>query len=134
MRKVLQIVHMLIIFALLGCSAHTPAAEPERTGCELNLNAVCAKAIDNYAATRVERSTQRDPADGAHLVPLVAWVALTGGQGTADVDCYVSVDSKAPWLVYAHETVLPGRSAIINALRDEDFCVNAPPERSLVSK
>jgi len=125
---------MLILLTLLGCSARTPVSEPEGTGCELNLNAVCAIAIENYAAAGSERSTQREPADGAHLVPLVVPVALTGGDGTAEVDCYVSTDSKGPWLVYAHETVLPESPEVRGALRDEDLCAYTPPERRLVSE
>jgi hypothetical protein len=97
-------VRMLVVFTLLCCSACTPATEPERTSCELNLNTVCAIAIENYAAAHAVRCTQPEPADGAHLVPLVVAVAPTSG--TAEVDCYVSTDTKGPWLVYARETVV----------------------------
>jgi hypothetical protein len=123
-------VRMLVVFTLLCCSACTPATEPERTSCELNLNTVCAIAIENYAAIHAVRCTQPEPADGAHLVPLVVAVALTSG--TAEVDCYVSTDTKGPWLVYAHETVLPGSSEGLGALSDQDVCANASPERRLV--
>jgi hypothetical protein len=125
-------VPMLVVFTLLRCSACTPATERERTSCELNLNTVCAIAIENYAAAHAVRCTQPEPADGAHLVPLVVAVALTSG--TAEVDCYVSTDTKGPWLVYAHETVLPESSEVLGALSDQDVCANASPERRLVSE
>jgi hypothetical protein len=123
---------MLIVFALLGCSAQTPATETERTGREPNLNSICTIAIENYAAARAVRPTQPKPADGAHLVPLVVAVPLTSG--TAEVDCYVSTDTKGPWLVYAHETVLPESSEVLGASSDQDVCANASPERRLVSE
>jgi len=87
---------ILIQFALLGCSARTPANESARTGCELDLSVVCARAIEHYAAGEAVHSTQRESSNGAHLVPLSVPVALTGRDMTADVDCYVSIESDKP--------------------------------------
>ena len=128
-------VQMLILLTLIGCGARIPLAESEGTGCELDLNAVCARAIENYTAVgEIVQSTRRELPNPAQLVPLVVPIALTTKDQTADVDCYFSVDSKGPWLVYAHEIVLPPSSKVGDALREQDFCANTFPERRLVSE
>jgi hypothetical protein len=111
---------MLILLTLVGCSARIPLAERERTGCELDLNAVCAHAINRYTtAEETMPSTQRESPNAAHLVPLVVSIALMGRDRQADVDCYISMEYQGPWLVYAHEIVLPRSSKVLGALREQ---------------
>jgi hypothetical protein len=68
---------MLIPLTLAGCSARIPLAEPERIGCELDLNAECAHAIEHYtAAGETVQSNQGESPNPAHLVPLDVPIAL----------------------------------------------------------
>jgi uncharacterized lipoprotein YajG len=75
------------LFALAGCSARSVELAAEPPGCELNANAVCANAIENYLTAESLRLAQATPSKSPHLVPLVAPLTLLGGELVAEVDC-----------------------------------------------
>jgi hypothetical protein len=120
-----------VLFALAGCSARSVdlAAEPPR--CELNANAICASAIENYLTAGAVRLAQAAPSKSPHLVPLVAPVTLRGGELAAEVDCYVNVDPNGTWLVYAHVAIPPESSKAIEHLRNQELCTDELPDRKL---
>jgi hypothetical protein len=119
----------LALFALAGCSARSvdPAPEPQR--CELNANAVCASAIENYLAAETVRPAQAAQSKSPHLVPLVAPITLPGGDLAAEVDCYVNVDPNGSRLVYAHVAIPPNSPQAAEHLRNQDLCTNEPERR-----
>jgi hypothetical protein len=119
------------LFALAGCSVRSAEPAPERPRCELNANAVCASAIENYLAAEAARPAQTAPPRSPHLVPLVAPVTLSGGELAAEVDCYVNVDPNGTWLVYAHVAIPPNSPQVAEHLRDKDLCTDEWPERRL---
>jgi len=119
------------LFALAGCSAQSADPVPERPRCELNANAVCASAIENYLAAEAARPAQTAPPRSPHVVPLVAPVTLPGGELAAEVDCYVNVDPNGSWLVYAHVAIPPKSPQVAEHLRDEALCTDEWPERRL---
>jgi hypothetical protein len=97
----------LALFALAGCSARSIDLAHEPPRCELNVNAICASAIENYLTAGAVRLAQAAPSKSPHLVPLVAPVSLPGGELAAEVDCYVNVDLNGSWVVYAHVAIPP---------------------------
>jgi hypothetical protein len=119
------------LFALAGCSVRSAEPAPERPRCELNANAVCASAIENYLAAEAARPAQTAPSKSPHLVPLVAPVSLPGGELAAEVDCYVNVDRGGSWLVYAHVAIPPESSQAVEHLRNQELCTDELPERKL---
>jgi hypothetical protein len=119
------------LFALAGCSVRSAEPAPERPRCELNANAVCASAIENYLAAEAARPAQTAQSRSPYLVPLVAPVTLPGGELAAEVDCYVNVDPNGTWLVYAHVAIPPNSPQVAEHLRDKDLCTDAGPERRL---
>jgi hypothetical protein len=121
----------LALFSFAGCSARNVDLATEPPGCELNANAVCASAIENYLTAEALRLAQAAPSKSPHLVPLVAPVSLPGGELAAEVDCYVNVDPNGSWLVYAHVAIPPNSPHAAEHLRDQDLCTNEWPERRL---
>jgi hypothetical protein len=119
------------LFALAGCSVRSAEPAHERPRCELNANAVCASAIENYLTAEAVRLAQAAPSKSPHLVALVAPLALPGGELAAEVDCYVNVDPNGFWLVYAHVATRPESLQAVEHLRDQDLCTNEWPERRL---
>ena len=121
----------LAVFALASCSARSVdlAAEPPR--CELNANAVCANAIENYLTAEAVRLAQAAPSKSPHLVPLVAPLTLPGGELAAEVDCYVNVDPNGSMVVYAHVAIPPESPQAVEHLRNQDLCTDEWPERRL---
>jgi hypothetical protein len=121
----------LALFALAGCSARGIDLAPEPPRCELNANAVCTSAIENYLTAEALRLAQAAPSKSPHLVSLVAPVSLPGGGLAAEVDCYVNVDPNGSWLVYAHVAIPPSSPQAVEHLRNQDLCANELPERKL---
>lgn len=121
----------LALFALTGCSARSIDLTPEPPRCELNANAVCASAIENYLAAEAVRPARAARPKSPHLVPLVAPLTSPGGELAAEVDCYVNVDSDRSWLVYAHVAIPPESSQAIEHLRNQELCTDELPERKL---
>jgi hypothetical protein len=121
----------LALFALAGCSARSIDLAHEPPRCELNANAVCASAIENYLAAEAARPARTVPPRSPHLVPLVAPVTLPGGELAAEVDCYVNVDPGESWLVYAHVAIPPESSQAVEHLRNQELCTDELPERKL---
>jgi len=119
------------LFAFAGCSVRSADPAPERPRCELNANAVCASAIENYLAAEAARPAQTAQSRSPYLVPLVAPVTLPGGELAAEVDCYVNVDPNGTWLVYAHVAIPPNSPQVAEHLRDKDLCTDEWPERRL---
>jgi hypothetical protein len=119
------------LFALAGCSVRSAEPALERPRCELNANAVCASAIENYLAAEAARPAQTAPSKSPHLVPLVAPVSLPGGELAAEVDCYVNVDPNGSRVVYAHVAIPPESPQAVEHLRNQDLCTDESPERRL---
>jgi hypothetical protein len=117
--------------ALAGCSARSVELATEPPRCELNANAVCASAIENYLTAEAVRLAQAAPSKSRQLVPLVAPLTLSGGELAAEVDCYVNVDPNGAWLVYAHVAIPPESPQVAERLRDKDLCTEEWPERRL---
>jgi hypothetical protein len=121
----------VVLFALAGCSARSVDLATEPPRCELNANAVCASAIENYLTAEAVRLAQAAPSKSPHLVPLVAPVSLPGGELAAEVDCYVNVDPNGSRVVYAHVAIPPESPQAVEHLRNQDLCTDAWPERRL---
>jgi hypothetical protein len=121
----------LTLFALAGCSARSIDLAPEPPRRELNANAVCASAIENYLAAEVVRPMPGAPSKNPHLVPLIAPLTSRGGELAAEVDCYVNVDPEGSWLVYAHVAIPPESPQAVEHLRNQDLCTGEMPERKL---
>lgn len=121
----------LALFALAGCSARSVDPAPEPPRCELNANAVCANAIENYLATAAVLPPRAAPSKSPHLVPLIAPLKSPGGELAAEVDCYVNVDPNGSWLVYAHVAIPPESPQAVEHLRNQDMCTDELPERKL---
>jgi len=121
----------LALFALTGCSVRSFEPAPESPRCELNANAVCASAIENYLAAESVRPAKVVLSNSPRLVPLVAPVTLPGGELAAEVDCYVNVDPNGSWLVYTHVAIPPESSQAVEHLRNQDLCTNEWSERRL---
>ena len=121
----------LALIAFAGCSAQNVEPAPEPPRCELNANAVCASAIENYFAADAVRPAQATPSNSPHLVPLVAPVTLPGGELVAEVDCYVNVDPNGSWLVYTHVAIPPRSQQALEHLRNQDLCTDEQGERRL---
>lgn len=119
------------LFALVGCATQPVDTGREQESCEISLNAVCATASENYFAGEAIRPAQATTSKNPHVVPLVAPVALPGGELAAEVDCYVNVESNGYWLVYAHVAIAPTSQQAVEHLRDQALCVNESPERRL---
>jgi hypothetical protein len=120
----------LALFSLAGCSARSVGLATEPPRCELNTNAICASAIENYLTAEAVRLAQT-PSKSPHLVPLVAPLRLPGGELAAEVDCYVNVDPNDYSVVYAHVAIRPESLQAVEHLRDQDLCTNEWPERRL---
>ena len=121
----------LALFALAGCSARGIDLAPEPPRCELNANAVCASAIENYLATAAVLPARAAPSKSPHLVPLIAPLKSPRGELAAEVDCYVNSDPNGSWLVYAHVAIPPSSPQAVEHLRNQDLCANELPERKL---
>ena len=119
------------LLALAGCSVRRVDLATEPPRCELNTNAVCASAIENYLTAEAVRLAQAAPSKSRHLVPLVAPLTLPGGELAAEVDCYVNVDPNGSWVVYAHVAIPPDSPEAAEHMRDKDLCTNKWPERRL---
>jgi hypothetical protein len=113
----------------MQCPSVDLAAEAPR--CELNTDAVCASAIENYLTAEVVRLAQAAPSKSPHLVPLVAPLTLSGGELAAEVDCYVNVDPNGSRVVYAHLAIPPESPQAVEHLRNQDLCTDESPERRL---
>jgi hypothetical protein len=124
----------LALFALAGCSAQSIDLAPEPLRCELNANAVCASAIENYIAAEAVRPARAAPSRNPHLVPLIAPLTSPGGELIAEVDCYVNVDPDGSWLVYAHVAIPPESPQAVEHLRNQDLCRGELPERKLAMR
>jgi hypothetical protein len=122
----------LVPFALAGCSARSVDPAPEPARCEVNADAVCASALENYLADEALRPARAVPSKSPDLVPLVAPLTLPGGELAAEVDCYVNVDPNGSWLVYAHLAIPPKSVQSLEHLRNQDLCADERPERRLV--
>jgi hypothetical protein len=121
----------LALFALAGCSARSVEPAPEPPRCDLNAYAVCASIFENYLAAEAVRPAQAVPSTSPDLVPLVAPVTLPGGELAAEVDCYVTVDPDAAWLVYSHVAIPPSSPKAAEHLRSLDLCTDEQGERRL---
>jgi hypothetical protein len=123
---------MLASFAFLGCSASNVTAMPGQTSCELNVDALCARAMESYFAEQVTPFAPAGPRKGSPLVPLVVPVKMPDGELAAEVDCDMSVSADGPWLVDAQITIQPSSQQAVEYLLNQELCTNTLPERSLV--
>jgi hypothetical protein len=121
----------IALFAFAGCSDQSAHLAPEPPRCELNTNAVCASAMENYLTAEAVWPARVPPPTSPHLVPLVAPLRSPGGQLDAEVDCYVNVDPDGSWLVYAHVAILPKSLQATEHLRNQDLCTDQLPESKL---
>ena len=64
-------------------------------------------------------------------MPLVAPLRSPRGELSAEVDCYVNVDSRRSWLVYAHVAIPPESPEAVENLRNQDLCTHKLPEGKL---
>jgi hypothetical protein len=121
----------LASIAFLGCSASNVSATPGQTSCELNVNALCTKAMAGYLADQATRFPRAGPGKGSPSVPLVVPVKMPDGELAAEVDCDLSVSADGPWLVDARVTIQPSSQQAVEYLLDQELCANMLPERSL---
>jgi hypothetical protein len=117
--------------AFLGCSASNVSPVSERTSCELNVGAVCARAMENYLAEHETWSIRAGPRKTSEVVPLVVPMKMLDGELAAEVDCYMSISADGPWLVDAHVAIQPRSQRAVEYLLDQEVCTNTLPERSL---
>jgi hypothetical protein len=121
----------LALFALAGCSARSVAPAPEPAPCEVNVDIVCASAIEKYLTAEAVRLVHAAPSRSPRLAPLVAPVTLPGGELAAEVDYYVNINPNGSSLVFAHVAIPPNSRRAIEHLRNQDLCTDERQERRL---
>jgi hypothetical protein len=120
----------IVLFAQPGCGTRVVHPAPSNASCEVQVGAVCARAIHSYLAEGGQQSHESAPYLRPHLVPLVEPVALPDGELATEVDCYVDIRPSGSRLVYAHVAIPPRSQQAVEHLRNEALCANELSERS----
>jgi len=77
----------IVLFAQSGCGTQVAHPASPNASCEVQVGAVCARAINSYLAEGGRLSDDSATSLGPRLVPLVEPVPLANGELATEVDC-----------------------------------------------
>jgi hypothetical protein len=84
----------------IGCSVNSVELRTPQPICQLNVDALCDRAIESYVAEQSSvRPAKEEPTETSQLVPLIVPAKMPSGELAAEVDCYASVGTDRSWLV-----------------------------------
>jgi hypothetical protein len=113
---------VIVAIALAGCSEL--ASQPQ-SSCEVTVEQICSRAAQAQLLDGTLPVSYSSEPEEPQVVPIVVPVLRQNGALAAEVDCYVSTDSRGFSIVHSDLAIPPESREAVEFLRGRHLCADA---------